>query len=85
MTSTRCAMMTRLCQLIDVLLCTSKKYDILESNIISCTLPSFSGITMEGWGLETSSLSGKYDVLFSYIYTNTTKLLFYLSYLVHLG
>jgi len=32
-----------------------------------------------------SYLGGKCDVIFSYIYTNTTKLVILLSYLVRLG
>jgi len=38
----------------------------------------------EGRGLEPLPFCGKYDVIFSYIYSNATKLVLHLSYLVRL-
>jgi len=37
-----------------------------------------------GEGVGITSLGGKYDVIFSYIYTIITKLVLHLSYLVRL-
>jgi len=47
----------------------------------SCFIGGPSGIAMGGGGKKTS-LCGKCDAIFSYIYTNTTNLVFHLSYLV---
>jgi len=44
---------------------------------------AISGVAPGGGGLH-HPLCGKWDVIFSYIYTNTTNLVFYLSYLVRL-
>jgi len=45
-------------------------------------LLTISGV-VNGWGLEPP-LCGKCDVIFSFIYTNTIKLVLHLSYLVRL-
>jgi len=46
----------------------------------------FSGVTTRvgGVGVRTNPLCGKCDVTYSYSYTNTTKLVLHLSYLVRL-
>jgi len=50
--------------------------------ILALLLPS-SGVATGGLGVRTP-LCDKNDVKFSYIYTNTTKLVLHLSYLVRL-
>jgi len=67
----------------------SKTFKFVFSLSYYCSqieLVLFSGVATEGFwggGLEPPSC-GKCDVIFSYIYTNTTKLVFHLSYLVRL-
>jgi len=65
--------MRRAFSLINMQLCV--EYAELHSQEQWC---SHGGGGCGGWGLE-SLFSGKYDVIFSYIFTNTTKLVLHLS------